>query len=167
MIESAIPFPLQERSDEQIASATITVAMGGQVRRLPVLAIDPNERWTEQFTEAIGSQLGGVSGIETLADVSAALGRSTDVLIGLLVAYDASGVLGGREWMRAHATPGEVYEAFKQVTAAAFPFGVDLAKWAPEIRSLLLRALVDEASSRSTKPAPRRTGGRRARSATS
>lgn len=163
-MDGAIPFPLSERSDEQIASATITVAMGGQVRRLPVLAIDPNEQWTEAFTAAISKQLAGVAGIETLADVSAALGRSTDVLIDLLVAYDQSGVLGGREWMRAHATPGEVYEAFKQVTAAAFPFGVDLAKWAPEIRSLLLRALVDEASSRSTKPSPRRTGGRHAQS---
>ena len=117
------PFPVPERSDEEIASGTIRLALGGQERLLPVLPIARNRVWTAAFAAAIEKQLAEVPQLDTLGDASAAIAGATDMLIDLLVAYDEGGVLGGRDWIENNATAPQVYEAFKAVTAAAFPFG--------------------------------------------
>lgn len=158
----SIPFPVPERTPEQIASAVIVVGMGGQVRHLPVLPIEHNETWTKLFSETISGALAQMPAIDTLADVTALGSVGIERMVDLLVAYDRTGALGGRDVIRATATPPEVYEAMKQVTAAAFPFGADLARFAPQLRPLLIEALAGVmTSSASTKPSPKRTGGRR------
>jgi hypothetical protein len=158
---STLPFPVPERSDVEIVSGRLALVLGGQVRDLPVLPIARERVWTEKFTAAIDAQLAAVGSLESVGAVATSLARATDTLIDLLVAYDEGNVLGGREWIESNATSGEVYEAFKQVTAAAFPFGLDLARWAPQARAILLQAVLNSASSASTSSRPAPTAGRR------
>jgi hypothetical protein len=159
-VNGPIPFELPERTPEQIAGRSIVVAMGGQVRHLPVLAIRPNRDWQATFSAAIEKVLVDLPSVDSLNDLSALATVGMERMVDLLVSYDATSALGGKEWIENNAAPAEVYEALKQVTAAAFPFGVDLARFAPELRMALLQTMAARISSTPTKPSPTRTARR-------
>lgn len=158
-----IPFPEEARTPDEQASGAIRLAMGGQVRLLPVLPIVHNREWTATFAEAVKAVLSDLgSRLSTLDQVVWELASNVDQMVDMLVAYDRTGVLGGKEWIEQHAAPRDVYHAFRQVTVAAFPTVEDLMRHAPELRLTLMQALVQTAtSSTSTKPSQPNTGGRR------
>lgn len=156
------PTPL--RPDEQVAGGFIAMSLGGQPKRLSVLTIDRNRDWTARFNATVAETIGKAGQLNDLDDMVRLLAGSIDVMLDLLVAYDDSGALGGREWIHKNATDREVYEALKKVTDAAFPFGVDLVNRVPGFVGMMMEAAIRVASSQSTSSAPRSTAGRRARS---
>jgi hypothetical protein len=134
------------------------VTLGGQAKSLPVLPIVRNRDWKQQF-DATVREIGASSESDDFDEVVRALSDSIEKMLDLLIAYDESGALGGHEWIDGNATDREVYETFKKVTDAAFPFGIDLmARILGEVRMNMARLA---AGSKSTSSSRRNTGGRR------
>lgn len=153
------PTPL--RPDEEVAGGYISVTMGGQAKRLPVLPIVRNREWKRQFDEMV-AELGMNAESDDFEEIVRALSDSIDKMLDLLLAYDETSALGGREWLDSHATDREVYEAFKKVKDAAYPFGFDLmARVLGEVRMNMARLA---AGSKSTSSSPPSTAGRPKRS---
>lgn len=149
------PTPL--RPDEEVAGGFISATLGGQAKSLPVLSVARNRKWKQQF-DATAAEIGASAESDDFEEVVRALSDSIEKMLDLLIAYDDTSSLGGREWIDQHATDREVYELFKKVTDAAFPFGFDLmARMLGELRLQMGRLA---AGSKSTSSSPPNTGGR-------
>lgn len=98
---------MTERSEEARASGLLQLTIGGQRVELPVLRIRQAREWRKALDATKTAD--GLDG-------------GTDVMLGLLVAYDVTGILGGRDALEDRATDPEIYEAFREVMAATFPF---------------------------------------------
>ena len=153
------PVPL--RPDEQVAGGFIALSLGGQPKRLPELKRHRNREWTDLFNRTVTETLGKAGELKDVEDLVQMLTGSMDVMLDLLVAYDESGALGGREWIDHNATDREIYEAMRKVTGAAFPFGNDLLTRIPGIAAMVIQAVISSRSTSSSRPS---TGGRRRRS---
>jgi hypothetical protein len=161
------PTPL--RPDEQVAGAFLDVRLGGQEFVVTVLPISANRTWTAHLASEIRSKLETLEPIDSADQVAQLLAGQAETMMDLLIAYDAAGAktLPERDWIDTHATDGEVYEAMKRVTAAAYPFGPDLLRIVPELVPMLMQSLtkgiasaaVSMASLRYTSSAPPSTDG--------
>lgn len=157
------------------------MTLGGQALRLPVLPIAANRQWTAHLAREVRTKLTEVGPLNTADEVATELAKSAEVMMDLLISYDAAGAraresdpqLPEREWIDTHATDTEVYEAMKRVTAAAYPFAPDLIRIVPEFMPMILQSLsrgvaaatvAVMASSRSTNSARRSTAGSRKKS---
>ncbi len=156
----------------------IPVVLGGQGWSLSVLPIRANREWTRAFSNAISAKMAEIGPVESTDQLADALAASSEVMMDLLIAYDAIGAtaleqstaLPEREWIDTHATDRECYEAMKKVTAAAYPTAPDLLRIAPQVMPAILESLSRgvgigiAALSRLTNGQPRSTAGRRTRS---
>ena len=133
------PVPL--RPDEQVAGGFLSVTLGGETFALRVLPIAANRKWTAHLASEIGAKLDNLDPIERADDVAALLAQQAETMMDLLIAYDVDSVLPEREWIDTHATDTECYEAMKRVTAAAYPFGPDLLRIAPELVPALMTSI--------------------------
>lgn len=135
------PTPL--RPDEQVAGGFLAVRLGGQEFALKVLSISANRTWTAHLAAEIRSKLQTLEPIDSADQVAQLLADQAETMMDLLIAYDAAGgnALPEREWIDTHATDGEVYEAMKRVTAAAYPFGPDLLRIVPELVPMLAQSV--------------------------
>jgi hypothetical protein len=142
------------RSEDEIfapGGPTITLVLGGvskPIRQLPVRA---NEEWKRKLAEVAATRFGGLSGAPTVDAIAKLFNSLGDVQAELLIAYDVDGRLGGAEWIGDHATPGELWQAFKDVLEAVFPFLAD-AKRAPNLVAEILPQLVALLSSSASQP---------------
>ncbi len=161
------PTPL--RPAEQVVGGFLHVTLGGQSYELTVLSMKANRGWTAQLAEQVRTVLGRVEPLETADQVADLIATQAEVMMDLLIAYDAAGakVLPEREWIDTHATDRECYEALKRVTAAAYPFGPDLLHIVPQFLPALIGAVQRGAtaatlmlhSSLSTSSSPPSTAG--------
>lgn len=161
------PTPL--RPDEQVAGGFLVVRLGGQAFTVKVLPVSANRRWTAELASKVRTQLGALPPLDSADQVAIVLAGQAETMMDLLIAYDAAGnkALPERDWIDDHATDGEIYEAMKRVTAAAYPFGPDLLRIVPELVPMLMQsvsrgvtvAAMNIASSRSMSSSPPSTGG--------
>lgn len=154
------PTPL--RPESEAAGGFIPVSVGGQTRHLPELKRHRNREWKERFQQTVTDTLDKSRALDDLEDVVQLIAGSSDVQLDLLVAYDESGALGGREWLDTHATDREIYAALKKVVAVAFPEMPDLLTRMPQLIGLVVEAAMRR--SRSTSSSRPSTGGRQRRS---
>ncbi len=158
------PTPL--RPDEEVAGGYISATLGGQVKRLPVLPRARNREFQKVYADKVRTTIASAGKLDDLEDVIEMMSSSIDEMLDIVLFYDETASLGGREWIDQHATDREIYDLFKQVTHAAHPFGKDLLGLIPDLRSMLLRATIRMAGSASTSSSPRSTAGSRKRSKT-
>jgi hypothetical protein len=156
------PTPL--RSDEEVAGMFISVTLGGQVKSLPVLPRARNREFQKFYAEKVRTTLKATEELVELDDVINLMANSIDEMMEVLLTYDESAALGGKEWVDRNATDREIYEAFKKVTDAAHPFGKDLLAQVPNLAQILMRAAMAAGGSRSTSSSPPSTAGRRKKS---
>lgn len=159
------PTPL--RPDEQVAGGFLYVTLGGEQRELRVLPMAASRKWKQTLADAVRTVIGQVGVSEHAGDVADLLASQSEVMMDLIIAYDADGTLPDREWIDAHATDTECYLALKRVTAATYPFGPEVLRIVPDLLPLLADSLsrgvatgmVAISSLRSTSSAPRSTAG--------
>jgi len=154
------PTPL--RPDDQVAGGFIPVSVGGQSKNLPELKRHRNREWKALFQQTVGDTLAKSHALTDMEDVVQLIAGSSDVQLDLLIAYDESGALGGREWLDTNATDREIYTALKKITAIAFPEMPDLMTRMPQLVGLVLEAAMRR--SQSTSSSRRSTAGRQKRS---
>ena len=137
--------------EEIIARRGVSVVLGGIRKDVPALVIEANEAWQLLLARRVGEEWTSLDVTADWTDLIALVSQSIPLMIELVVAYDAEGHTGGAEWIRSHATPEEVYEAFKGVLGASYPFARDLTRYIP----MLVGQVLGRASESSTSsPSP-------------
>lgn len=129
--------------------AYVPITLGGKEFRLAELPRRANREWQELVTADVRKALSESKPLETADEVIEAIAASSELMMDLLIAYDAAGVvwpghtpvLPDREWIDTTATDRECYESIKKVTGVSYPFGADLLTLFPELRPALLQAV--------------------------
>lgn len=145
-----------------MVAQSLSLRLGGYAKTLPVLSIADNEEWQTKFSQALADKLRHVEKIKDWDGAVAVASASTSLMLDLLVEYDKSGSLGGREWLRNNATPTEIYDAFKEVAQTSYPFAKDVSRFPALVQVLLTQ--VAQVSERSTSSPSMNGDGRRKRS---
>jgi hypothetical protein len=115
------PTPLRPNGD-----VGLQVTLGGEAYSLPVLSMRRNRDWLGAFSGALTGMVNGIGEPKTLDEVASVIASYATSYMDILIAYDYSGVLPDREWIDTHATDREVYEAIRNVSEVAAPFGSNL-----------------------------------------
>lgn len=135
------------RTAEDVLGAILPVTIGGQPRVLPVLPIGACRVWRSGLASAVDQGIGKMS-LGDLADGGEVLNAIGDQVLDLVIAYDTSAALGGREYLESHATDAELYAIFRRMLEVSFPFVRDLRGLIAELKLLGLGELL--AASRAT-----------------
>ncbi len=121
------------RSQEERAGGFIRCSVAGSTRNLPTLKIRAERAWRDTLANAIGSMemevdlkvlMGG--GIEAYEAVAGMANVPATTVLELVLAYDATGALGGKEYLEENADSGQLYEILKLILGVVFPFVSDL-----------------------------------------
>ena len=134
---------------EVLAASPIAVVLAGRERSLPPLSIRANRAWKKQLAETVGQAWVAFGAADDYGSIVGLMAGLTDEMLDLLMAYDTSGALGGREWLEDHATDSEVYAAFKQVAAVAYPPFQD-ARGIPGLGQALLGLIASVSQARTS-----------------
>lgn len=136
---------MAERSAEDVAAGILRIAVGGTVREVPTLKAKYVGAWAEQvlLVDATGKAV-RIKPFEewTAFDVAQLAGPALDRVIDLIVAYDRTGALGGREWLLENADPPQLQEALTAMLGNAFPLADS-----PEVLAATVMGQVAAASS--------------------
>lgn len=114
---------MTERSAEDLVTGVLRIAVGDSVREVPTLKARWIGEWSQSFAaddieaKAIGEW--------TMDDFSRFAGESVDRLLDLVVAYDRTAALGGREWLAENADPAQLHAALVAMVGNAFPLASD------------------------------------------
>ena len=139
------------RTPEDILAGVLRIAVGGVEKIVPTLPLRATREWQARIgTGPSGFSVPVTVDDWTAANVSEFAGLTVDTILDLVVAYDRTGALGGRDWLEENADPAQLYAAAEQMAEVAYPF-------ADNVR-LLLAALVVRTVVGS--PSPKSTNGR-------
>jgi hypothetical protein len=110
--------------DGDTATGSLRITVGGVEMQVPTLKIRAAAEWKASIyaDRPLRSDLSANPGTWTLANITEFEGLATDVLLDLVVSYDKSAALGGREWLEANADPGEIALAAELMVGAASYF---------------------------------------------
>lgn len=133
------------RSEEEVLSGLLPVAIGGVVKRVPVLKIRAAREWKEALAVSLARDVGSMD-IKSLDSLGAVGNMAGDKILELVLAYDTSGALGGREWIEEHGDDTQVYTAFRAMLEVSFPFVNDLRSAMGQLREVLGLAAVNQAA---------------------
>ena len=118
------------RSAEDILAGVLRIAVGRGLKEekiVPTLPIRATREWQAQLgKEPSGFSVPVTNDEWTPANVSEFAGLTLDTVLDMIVAYDRSGALGGREWLEENADPFQLRTAITQMAEVAFPFSTDV-----------------------------------------
>jgi hypothetical protein len=124
------------RTTEEIAGGFIRARVGGTTRDLPTLKIAAAREWRLRLVEALGSVSPSMlsldldalkgDGIAAMTGLAPLAQMTSDRILDLVVAYDPSAALGGRDWLEEHADDAELYALLRVILGVVFPFVTDL-----------------------------------------
>lgn len=111
-----------ERTEDAGFAGILDLTMGGARRSVPVLKLRQSREWKDKLGTSITTI--DVGDMADLGKTITSLANTPiDVALALVLAYDRTGSLGGREWIEENATDREVYAAFEMMVSATYPFG--------------------------------------------
>lgn len=136
-----------QRSPAEVAGGYILVALGGETRQMPTLKIKDERAFREFLVRTIGDigldvdvptlKAGGESAYNALGPLA---GAPSEVMLNLVLAYDKTAALGGREHVEEVADSAALYETLKKILRVVFPFVNDARGILSELVVLLDRA---------------------------
>lgn len=153
---------MSTRSPEDVLAGILRIAVGGVEKLVPTLSIRATREWQDEIAQ--GPQAFSVPVNDddwSAAVVSEFAGLTLDSILHMVVAYDRTGVLGGRDWLEEHADPEQLYRAAEQMMEVAYPFAES-----PRVllAALVVRAVVESGQRNSTSGRSRTGGSTRQRS---
>lgn len=111
---------MTERSEEDVVSGVLRITIDGAVRLVPTLKAKYVAEWAARLT---AGEPGEKALVDWTVNDTATFGAETvSRMLDLIVAYDRTGALGGREWLEEHADPAELERALEAMVGNAFPF---------------------------------------------
>ena len=109
-------------SEEEVLAGLLTVTVGGIERSMPTLPIRDARDWRKRLAAEVAPIAGLQIDANDWAGMPEKLTLAEDTMLDLIVAYDRTGALGGREWLEEHAWPRELGPIFTACVEAVFPF---------------------------------------------
>jgi hypothetical protein len=150
------------RSAEDVLAGVLRIAVGGVEKIVPTLPLRATREWQARISTGPTGFTVPVSEADwsatTVAEFS---GMTLDTILDLVVAYDRTGALGGREWLEENADPAQLYAAAEQMAEVAYPFADNIRVL---LAALVVRAVVGSASPKSTNGRSPTGGSTRSRS---
>jgi hypothetical protein len=112
---------MPEQSAEDALVGLLRVRVGTSEKEVPTLKANHVAAWAGLV---VGSD-GPVKPLSewTAGDAGTFGGQQVERMLDLIVAYDRTGALGGREWLGENADPKQLRAALDQMADNAFPFG--------------------------------------------
>lgn len=133
------------RSEEEIVGGFFLVKVGGEELALPELPFGEARAWSRASAAAFGPAFGKFDGEwapgEGLAPIEAANELAMDATIERIVAYDTTGVLGGRAGLERLST-SRIRALYRQLYEEAHPFGDDLQAALVQMATLRVNAML-------------------------
>lgn len=126
---------LPERSEEDVLAGVLRVRVDGAERELPVRRIRAARDWKRSLARNLVGGIGRID-VRTLADGGDVAAVFGDRVLELVVEYDETAALGGRDYLEEHATDQEIYAIFRGILDVSFPFARDLRTAVSELRAL-------------------------------
>ena len=114
-----------EQTPEDRRSGILRLTFGGEERTCPTLKLKASREWLKAAAGRLPLLVDAL-GLDSETDQSAFVDFSYETGLDVLCDYDATGALGGREWLEEHADPTELYDALRLMARVAIPFGNDL-----------------------------------------
>lgn len=113
------------RSAEDVLAGVLRIAVGGVEKIVPTLPIRATREWQAQIAK--GPEAFAPRDLDdwTPAEAFDFTFLTLDAIVDIVVAYDRTGALGGREWLEEHADPAQLYAASAKMAEVAFPFAED------------------------------------------
>lgn len=143
------------RKPEDVVAGVLRIAVGGQERLVPTLPIRATREWQAEIAKGPAGFTVPVDDDDwSAATLSEFTGFTLEAILDIVVAYDRTGALGGREWLEEHADPAQLYAAASQMAEVAFPFATDI----PMVLAALVVRQVAVPSQASSTSGPSRTG---------
>lgn len=125
-------------TDDEGARGVLRIQMGSISREVPVLPVVHARKWVQRAWDIIAEvsqaalaggesvDTDGPAATENLRTFIRAMDElSVDRLIDLLVEYDRTNVLGGRDTIEAMASPRQIHRAIEVMRSECLPFGDD------------------------------------------
>ena len=112
------------RGEQEAFAETITGTVNGEPITIPVLRIKHADAWRTELE--VQAAVVGTSIFEGLPGMIGMSSSMIEAMLELVIAYDRTGVLGGRDVFVENASDGEAWALFKQMIDASYPFVDDL-----------------------------------------
>ena len=109
-------------TEEEVLAGLLTVTVGGIERSMPTLPIRDARDWRKRLAAEVAPIAGLQIDANDWVGMPAKLQLAEDTMLDLIVAYDRTSALGGREWLEEHAWPRELGPIFTACVEAVFPF---------------------------------------------
>lgn len=116
---------METRSPEDVATGVLRIAVGGTVKAVPTLKLKQIPEWTLALDACTPSRSDRPLG----EGFTIALETATTALLDLILAYDRTGALGGREWLEEHADPAELRAAIEAMLGNVYPKEMASLAW--------------------------------------
>ena len=124
------------RTEEDILAGVLRIRVGGVEKTMPTLKLKAAREWKAQLIGVMSSRLDGFN-VTGTADFAQLAQLAGDQMLDLVLAYDKTGALGGREWLEDNADDAQLYAVLRQALEVSFPFVTDLAAVAGMLRSVM------------------------------
>ncbi len=139
---------MASRSPEDVIAGVLRIAVGGVEKIVPTLPIKASREWQLKIAAGPSAFTAPVSDDDwTAATVEQFTGLTLDAILDVVVFYDRTGALGGREWLEENADPAQLYAAASQMAEVAFPFATNIPML---LAALVVRSVVGSKSPNST-----------------
>jgi hypothetical protein len=112
-----------KRSDEDVLSGILRIPVGGVEKLVPTLKLRAVRDWQVRVADKLAlirPTLG--ANPRDVQDLAHVAGTAIESILELVIAYDQTGALGGREWLEENADPAQLYAAVQQMGQVTFPF---------------------------------------------
>lgn len=152
------------RSAEEVLGGYINVTVGHEVRHLPTLKIKAAREWRQSLSSRMAgmakTSIGDLD-LTALPNATASvmvgagpiLQLGSDLVLELVLDYDRTSALGGREHLEADSDDAEIYAALQSILGVVFPFVTDLRALLQEVLGMVGSAA--SIADRSTNSQPR------------
>lgn len=115
-----------QNSAQDVLGGVLRLTFDGEEHAVPTLKLRASREWLERQVQKMPLLLDALLGDQDAAGQRAFLDFTYEAGIEAILEYDATGTLGGREWLEEHADPAELYAALRRMARVAVPFGDDL-----------------------------------------
>ena len=118
---------MADRTPEDLVFGVLRIPLGDTIKEMPTLKARWLPEWAVLFARPKGKPKALDEWTDRDADEALLSAKTVDRVIDLIVAYDRTGALGGREWLEENADPSQLKAALDQMVGNAFPLADDPA----------------------------------------
>lgn len=115
-----------DRSKEDVLAGVLRISVGGVEKLVPTLKLRGSRDWQALVADKLAAIKPALAADPTADTIAGVTRLAMGSIVELILEYDKTSALGGREWLEDNADPAQLYAAVRQMGQVAFPFVDDL-----------------------------------------